>query len=262
MSEDNWVDAIVESTNKSWPEQVSKEVDTKRREFETYLGLVQRRKNFSSRERTEGALRKERDIKKLATAVAEKVPELVLPIPEIVKIQGRTIDDEFFARQEHLARLSRITGDKHQFDFDIGVAKRLVAAGFVWFVDRNFVSRFQHAAAITPSKEGRNVGAVRERLGSTSWNNLKFKGDIPDFALTKMETAMNCGITHITAHSHAPFPMELEFVKDDPVAIGWATHPHIEKNNLGKFNCPKDQIGIVIAIWEGQEEIHLQGDIV
>lgn len=177
-----------------------------------------------------------------------------IAIPDLVKKDGKKFNEDLYNEIEHISRLSKITGLSYGKYLEISIIDKLQSNGFIWFVDKTFVQKFEYAAALT--KRNGNKGAVRENEDSFNIINVQYVGDIPNWVLDRVESAMECGMDTITIHSHYPLPVKFEKVTVDPVAIAWKGNPNIIKNNKGIYNMNNSQ-GVVIAIWQGDNEIDI-----
>jgi len=199
---------------------------------------------------------------RMATKVkSESDPEVArsrekkVAIPDLVKKDGQRFNDDLYKQIEHLSRLSKITGMNYGSGLKLETMQALEKRGFVWFVDHQFVSRFEYAAAMTQPKGNANC-AVRQDVTDFRHTDVRFKGDVPDWVLDRMEQAIECGMDTITVHSHYPLPVKLEKIQTDPVAVAWKGTPSIQKSGKGRFGMSdKHKQGVVIAIWQGENEV-------
>ncbi len=177
-------------------------------------------------------------------------------IPELVKQEGEQFNDDLYKQIAHLSRLSKITGMSYGNGLKIETMKALENKGFTWFIDHQFVEKFENAAALTKEKGNANC-SVRQEVNSFNHTNVRFKGDLPDWVMDKIEDAFACGMDTITIHSHVPLPVKLELVDTDPVAVAWKGSPSITRNGKkGKFEMKdRQKQGVVIAIWQGEDEV-------
>jgi len=210
-----------------------------------------------------------RDAKRVATLssrMATKVktesdPELArsrekkVAIPDLVKKDGQQFNDELYKQIEHLSRLSKITGMNYGSGLKLETMQKLEAKGLVWFVDYHFVEKFEYAASMTPNKGNSNCAVIKDYT-AYSHTDVRFKGDVPDWVLDRMEQALECGMDTITVHSHYPLPVKLEKIQTDPVAVAWKGTPNIAKVGKDRFKMKdKQKQGVVIAIWQGEQEV-------
>jgi len=180
-----------------------------------------------------------------------------IAIPDLVKKDGQQYNEDLQSQIEHLSRLAKITGMDYGRGIKLEVMKKLQEKGFVWFVNHEFVEKFEHAAAMTPPKGNANC-SVRQNVRHNGHTDVRFNGDVPDWVIDRMELALDCGMDTITVHSHYPLPVKLEKIETDPVAVAWKGTPAIVKDADGKFkmNDHKKQ-GVVIAIWQGEHELEV-----
>jgi len=227
----------------TWPTKEVLDAFIRRKVSPTDKGVVDRRKERMAQ---------------VAIAIADKEEvsdQLLLPIPEVLKQEGWKPNDEYLQKIIHLERLSKLTGRTGLTGVDSKLYNRIKDAGFFWLINHKFIEKFQYAATLRPLNVITDNMAVREKSRQgLSLAGIKYIGDVPDFILDKAELALSLGLTHITVHSHQPMPTELVVPKEDPVAIAWPSNPSIIEIR-GRFSCSKENVGIVIGIWEGENEI-------
>jgi hypothetical protein len=174
-----------------------------------------------------------------------------------IKEFASRIDEQVISRAVHNWRVKKFSG-LPDYAIPPVMLRDLYNKGFVWIVDASFVKKFCYHAAVGPDlqwhdhriyiKQGRFRQAVI------------YAGDIPDFALERIDQVNKIGISNFTIHSMQPLPVN--FVLTDPVLIGWPAMPSIEITNYGKGNQKlnfhvEDITGIVIAAWDTDRELEI-----
>lgn len=130
---------------------------------------------------------------------------------------------------------------------------KLAEAGFIWFITLEKVLRFKYHACV---RGGVKVSSLEER----------YVGDIPDFALSNAQKAIDLGIKFITIHSMQEMPVVR--AKTDPLMVGWYGMPCFNEGRREiktgeKYFTGREYIscliqrGFVIAIWDGDKELEL-----
>jgi hypothetical protein len=174
-----------------------------------------------------------------------------------VKEFASKIDDKLISGATHRLRVRKFAG-LPDYEFPPVMLQELRAAGFVWLVGANFIRRFPYHAALGPDMQWHDHRVfIRQRRIRKA---LLYQGDIPEFALDRVEKAQNLGISNFTIHSMLPLPVK--FILTDPVLIGWPAMPSIEIIRYGKPNQKlsftiEDITGIVIAIWDANHELEI-----
>ena len=157
---------------------------------------------------------------------------------------------------EHEKRLERVLGQKALKDYSYRRhsfwARRMQEQGFRLVVDIDWALKFKHHASI-------DGDCVFESRGSRR-TIYQYCGDIPEFALDKLEIflggPLNIGVVSI--HSMQPLPVKLlrSLPVVDPVMIGWAESPRFSYKQSG-WVARNDPLGVVIAVWDGDKEIEV-----
>lgn len=174
-------------------------------------------------------------------AVMDALHPIVVQIP-----QGIT--------EEKLTRMARVLGRN---DY-LGPETSMVAKGFHFTVSRTkLLAAFQYAAALS---WGRQDPQQLVDYGAGSDVAIVYRGDIPDFALDRIEEAQQVGIEMFTMHSNEPLPVITVLAKVDPVVIGWTDCPFIHldpKTNRVDDYDKIESTGFVIAMWDIDKELQL-----
>jgi hypothetical protein len=174
-----------------------------------------------------------------------------------VKEFGSTIDDDLLSNAAHKFRVRKFTG-LPDYEFPQTMLEELRMAGFRWIVGTDFIRRFSYHAALGQDIQWHDH-RVYEKQGRVR-QALVYYGDIPDFALDRVEKAQTIGISNFTIHSILPMP--IKFLQIDPVLVGWPAMPSIEVLKKGKRNSKlrftiEDITGVVIAVWDANRELEV-----
>lgn len=167
------------------------------------------------------------------------------------------IDGNLLSRVAHKQRVKKFTGFP-DYEIPPGMLQKLYNAGFIWVIDTDFIRRFRYHAAVGADLQWHDhrvfikQGRLREAV--------VYMGDIPDFALERIEIVKRIGINNFTIHSMLPLPVS--FILTDPVLVGWLALPSIEIRNYGKHTqelnfSVADISGIVIAAWDTDHELEV-----
>lgn len=152
---------------------------------------------------------------------------------------------------EHRIRMATLLDNWiYTHGFPPVVLRALLDSGVVWLAGPEFIARFRYAAGLYIDT------AV---LDIKTNCRVQYRGDLPEFALDRLETARNLGLKHFTVHSNEPLPVEL-LRKTDPVLIGWPATPLIRV--LENRNCELSVLGlrgVVLAAWDFDKEIAIGG---
>ena len=126
-----------------------------------------------------------------------------------------------------IARLAAIRNNKMEVLSD-EVKDLACKCGFVRTISPEILAKagFKHSA---------NVRGYAIRSSMQEYP-IDYVGDIPDFAIDRIEIAIKLGMSYITIHSPQPFERH-----DDPVLVGW-------------FDSPLTA-GIILAIWDSDLEL-------
>ena len=116
--------------------------------------------------------------------------------------------------------------------------------GLLWFIQAKDVLKFRYHVNL------------RDNVIMHCGQNVRYIGDIPDFALDRAELATKLHFWGITLHSMNPLPVER--VNIDPVMIGWLQDPgiRIERDGSSSSHYPTAE-GVVLAIWSNEKELEL-----
>lgn len=174
-----------------------------------------------------------------------------------IKEFASRIDDRVITSTVHTQRVKRFSG-LPDFGIPPVMLQDLHNAGFIWMVNASFVNRFHYHAAVGPDIQWHDC-RIFVKQGRLK-RSIVYAGDIPDFALDRIEQVTKIGISNFTIHSMQPLPVN--FVLTDPVLIGWPAMPYIEIINCGKSNQKlnfhiEDITGIVIAAWDTNHEFEI-----
>jgi len=199
-------------------------------------------------------------VRESVIAVAEKES-----IPDLVKSENIGAVNDIRSKIAHLEKISRLKRETHKGSMSSNTVEALWNRDFIWFVDNEFISRFKYAASLGLSTDRNEFAAVTGKIkgnfGEFQRADIVYKADMPDIVADRALLARELGINYFTVHSHHPLPVEFVLPQVDPVLIGWETHPVVYKNfersPHGNFQCAKDALGVVIAVWEGENEVDI-----
>lgn len=162
---------------------------------------------------------------KSKTAVKETVQiETATPELTVALTRASLITKESEAEIEHIAKLARATGRE--------VPSVLLHKGFMT-VRADIVTKFRYHASIFE-----DTSVFSWWTGSVP-TFVRYAGDIPDFALDRLEQWKAQDGKVVTIHSNMPLPVEtwqprvieqpkpLRLEKIDPVLLGWTPDVHI-----------------------------------
>ena len=167
------------------------------------------------------------------------------------------IDENLLIRVAHKRRVRKFAG-LPDYEIPPSMLQELNNAGFTWLVDTAFIRKFCYHAAVGQDYQWHDhrvfvkQGRIRQAI--------VYVGDIPDFALDRVEIARETGINNFTIHSMLPLPVS--FLITDPVLVGWPALPSIEIHNDGKHKqelsfAVEEVKGIVIAVWDASRELEI-----
>lgn len=172
--------------------------------------------------------------KELLREVAER-DFIILELSKHEKRLEKILDREVF---------HRFAGRRHSV-----WAQKMQTLGFRIVVDTDWVLRFKFHGDIF----GR---CVYEARGSKRVY-YQYNGDIPEFALDKLEEFLRLTGNHdlVSIHSMEPLPVKLVRVLPviDPVMIGWAETPRIVHRQSG-WEALSNPLGVIIAAWDEYKE--------
>jgi hypothetical protein len=160
----------------------------------------------------------------------------------------------------------------HNFMEDEGYQKQfhpyekkvLADLGFSVLIKADWIKRFTYHSMVWNNKNKMNTVCVPptysidgQWMDSDYYSSqcMQYVGDIPDSVIEKAtkirETKLIMGMT-----LHSMYPLPSEFVKCDPILIGWRYCPCIYTDKQGKFHKlfePEAQ-GVIIAVWDYDKE--------
>jgi hypothetical protein len=167
------------------------------------------------------------------------------------------IDNNLISSITHRYRARKFEG-LPDYEFPAVMLEELRTAGFVWLVGADFIRQFPYHATLGQDIQWHDhrVFIKQGRLRKA----LVYQGDVPEFALDRVEKAQNLGISDFTIHSMLPLPVK--FILTDPVLVGWPAMPMIEVIRYGKTGqklnfTVKDITGVVIAVWDSNHELEI-----
>ena len=152
----------------------------------------------------------------------------------------------------HYRRLRHLTG--------INLSREYIKSIFIWDVDPSFATKFRYVAQI-----GDKISCVFKNNDTILSNSdmVLYQGDIPEFALDKMDVYRTMYKCCFTIHSNLPLPIqETSMEKSARIIISWYGELPIFRVNPDAFNLiipieKKAAKGLVIAAWDGDREIDL-----
>jgi len=185
----------------------------------------------------------------------------------IVRQCSVAVGDDFKSKVARMEKYNRLGGFAPlYYGFTVEALEKLESIGASWFVDHKFVNRFRYAATVGGNSQ--KSYPVLEKKSNTTENfsrnfcGVLYKGDLPEFVLDRALIMKDVGLEYFTIHSHNPLPVEYtQLPMEDPVLVVWGQHPGIvinEEKCMAGSNC----LGVVLAVWEGENEINLNGDII
>jgi len=174
-----------------------------------------------------------------------------------IKEFASRIDEQVISRAVHNWRVKKFSG-LPDYAIPPVMLRDLYNMGFVWIVDASFVKKFCYHAAVGPDLQWHDH-RIFIKHGHFK-QAVVYAGDIPDFALERIEQVNKIGISNFTIHSMQPLP--INFILTDPVLIGWPAMPSIEITDYGKDNQKlsfhvEGITGIVIAAWDIDRELEI-----
>jgi len=175
-----------------------------------------------------------------------------------------TVAEDFKHKVSHMEKYAQLRGDiPLHYGFTMRALKMLERIGANWFVDGKFVSRFKYSASVGAKFEDYPVIGHFWSRGFRHDAAMLYEGDLPEFVLDRALLAKKVGLDYLTVHSHNPFPVSyIELPQEDPVLVAWGLNPGIEVQEQAKCRANGDCLGVVLAVWEGENEIDLNGDII
>ena len=191
--------------------------------------------------------------------LAPKEPEV--STPELIRTLGikGLVAHELTAEEQHDNRVRHFLNIPQMPVIELidpRIKKELIEAGFLWYVTKEFVSKFKYAAGVGTDMFLVGIGQASGLISSY----VGYTGDIPEAILDKVDKARQAGIREMTVHSTQPLPISVTKVlpRIDPVIIGWQRKPDIRLNGSFKFSqMLRDYEGVVIGIWDHDKEIEV-----
>lgn len=185
----------------------------------------------------------------------EEPPEPLLSVKEAVS--GSLVSVDAVEKEHiHLARRKAVLG-WIKYDTSSNEAKDLVSvakqAGLTLMVT-SVLAKLKYVAAISSdSAILRDDHPVQNLWSERIWYN----GDLPDFAIERVEFGQKLKLPFITIHSNERMPVRMEPMAD-PVIIGWLSNPGIKLSSSGEINRWVGGIyGFVLAMWDMDKEIQI-----
>jgi hypothetical protein len=194
-----------------------------------------------------------------------EVKEQVATIPHTIDIFKEYLDSQGeFERTERYHKVHSFMNDEgYKKIFSQSDKDELDLLGFNVFVKADWVKRFSYHATVWVGDKYTNPIAIPPKHSNNSyydgeyWSRIcaQYVGDIPDSVIEKAEKIKE-HVMAITVHSMYPLPTE--FVKCDPILIGWHYCPCINVHDNGKiFNIYEpDAEGVIIAVWDYDKEFN------
>lgn len=153
--------------------------------------------------------------------------------------------------------------EKYKMMFTEREKTKLRDLGFSIFVKAKWVGKFNYHACVWIVEKGTScINTIYNKSNPTKYptfgNRVQYSGDIPMGVLEKAKLVRDTRILHsITIHSMSPFPME--FIKCDPLLIGWTYCPQILVDDNGKYGdmVNSNAEGVIIAMWDYDKEVSL-----
>lgn len=177
-------------------------------------------------------------------------PEPVMSVAEIIATEERPVVE--YRDLIHLKRLLELNPNNLAAKLEVWKTS-MKNEGFTWLVERPFIQRFGHAAVVTGE-----VGVYR----SNWYNKVLYAGDIPDFALDRIDSAKKHS-PFITIHSNEALSIR-EVILTDPIVIAWNDNPLIifrdDRQEIGSWansDGYRESLirGFVIAAWDLDKEL-------
>ena len=174
------------------------------------------------------------------------------------------IDNSHAIRRRHLERVANIQGQSFTALSD-DMLQQLRQHNFAWVVPSAFALRFRYHASIRQAKPENDADTPVTMAIPYGIARIQYAGDIPDFALNNIETAISCGLQYFTVHSMEPFPGNVSASYTDPVVLGWNECPSILLRYAYEFDKPGSQHysyrsnieAVVIAVWDREGEMEV-----
>lgn len=190
--------------------------------------------------------------KKTQEQLAPWAPTSVPTMQELItayRIPSKDLDE---TPASHLQRLSALLGDETYIQ-QYGFKSRMSQVGFMCFVKPALILSF-HAHAI--------VGWCRFKhdcVAGFRQSRIVYQGEIPDFALDRLETAIATGAENFTIHSMQPFPVgAIKLMPLDPILVGWSTNPHLYISANGDMTIDDTSAqAVILAIWDKEKELEV-----
>jgi len=185
----------------------------------------------------------------------------LVPIKTTVQVLTEIREEQKVTDLSHLDKLEALKSRQPR-GFSDEEKNALGAMGFHIFIRSQWVGKFLYHANIYNGFEARGVlvadpGVMVQAEGWGIWvlgTRVDYKGDIPNSVIEKAMSIKSM-VRQITIHSMQPLPVE--FVKCDPILIGWACCPQIQVDGSGKFDKVwySNAEGVVISIWDYDKEV-------
>lgn len=206
--------------------------------------------------------------------------DIIIPTKEIVQkelidfnsinkaIKGELTNDEHL--NKYLSVLERVSPEKQQVDNnEYSLMEAFSNKGFNLFIRAKCINYFKYAAEIWNDDIIPSV-ALKYSKYSEEPKLVQFTGDIPDFALDKIQTIRDIKLSYvfggkrspiksITVHSNTELPCEyIKLQYKDPVIIAWETNPEviITKKGCELYDSKNEMLlGTIVAMWgdDGKE---------
>lgn len=121
------------------------------------------------------------------------------------------------------------------------------------FVGKEFVMKFRYVAQLNVGKGG----VVSENKELHYLTQVNYIGDIPEFALDRIDIAERLGLGSFTIHSMKPLKVA-RMSQLDPVLVAWQNSPSILVSNNGEVKeCSDYCLGVILAVWDIEKEIEI-----
>lgn len=187
----------------------------------------------------------------------EAIAESFIPTVDIINASKvnyvSVMEGNSTIENEHLKKYLRILERNSPEDgrpFNVSFVEGAKKAGFNLFVNPDVVAGFKYAALVVEEghmKLSHVIDGIRE---------VFYTGDIPEFALERIEKAKKFEGDTFTIHSNQELTVRYEpFIYRDPVIIKWDNSICVEKEK-GVWVCnPYTQshpicVGCVVAMWQ------------
>ena len=193
-----------------------------------------------------------------------------MPMPEIqthptlVAVEKALVTP--ISNDEHARKLRRVIGyvpwqTEGRDEMVDSWAVQMADAGFPLVVSlEQLVSQFKYTASVT--------GTYCLHRNSV----IRYAGDIPDFALDRLEQARAVDVAvsrgPSTIHSNMPLPVRAErLIQIDPVLVLWHWHAgsngnwlDVTKEAVYKKGGWSNTLGVVVAMWDMDKELVLNAN--